>query len=117
MASGMAAVVGMMLDNIANNAIKYGATPLHLTVATAAYGTPELVARDRGPGLPAEVLAGGFKRRGRGVEHRDIEGTGTGLFFCRLVAEAFGGSMGASNPPEGGAKFVFTFAPATNAPG
>jgi PAS domain S-box-containing protein len=66
--------------------------------------------RDNGPGLPEEMLRGAFERfattkRGGGM--------GVGLSISKRIVEAHGGSLSASNRPEGGASFRFTLPLAT----
>lgn len=64
-------------------------------------GTLRLAVVDRGPGMPAEVLARASepffttKPPGRGM--------GLGLFLARSVVERLGGSLRLESPPEGGA--------------
>jgi len=60
--------------------------------------------RDGGAGFPAEDLPRLFQRFGQtGPGSR---GTGLGLYLCRLIGEAHGGSIEASNCPGGGARVV-----------
>jgi two-component system NarL family sensor kinase len=60
--------------------------------------------RDGGAGFPPEDLPKLFQRFGQtGAGSR---GTGLGLFLCRLISEAHGGSIQASNCPGGGARVV-----------
>ena len=60
--------------------------------------------RDGGAGFPAEDLPRLFQRFGQtGPGSR---GTGLGLYLCRLISEAHGGSIEASNCPGGGARVV-----------
>jgi two-component system NarL family sensor kinase len=60
--------------------------------------------RDGGAGFPPEDLPRLFQRFGQtGTGSR---GTGLGLYLCRLISEAHGGSIRASNCPGGGARVV-----------
>jgi two-component system NarL family sensor kinase len=60
--------------------------------------------RDGGCGFPPEDLPRLFQRFGQtGTESRGI---GLGLYLCRLISEAHGGSIHASNCPGGGARVV-----------
>ena len=65
-----------------------------------------LVVADRELGLPATALGRLFEpftQLDRGSPRR---GSGMDLYFCRLVAEAHGGSIRAANREDGGAAFT-----------
>jgi two-component system NarL family sensor kinase len=67
-------------------------------------GAWQVDVRDGGAGFPPEDLPKLFQRFGQtGAGSR---GTGLGLFLCRLISEAHGGSIQASNCPGGGARVV-----------
>jgi two-component system NarL family sensor kinase len=67
-------------------------------------GAWQLDVRDGGPGFPPEDLPRLFQRFGQtGTGSR---GTGLGLYLCRLISEAHGGTIHASNCPGGGARVV-----------
>jgi signal transduction histidine kinase len=55
---------------------------------------------DDGPGFASEIVLQMFKQR---VKGRDSKGHGLGLAFVEAVVRADGGSVTASNRPEGGA--------------
>lgn len=69
---------------------------------------------DTGPGFSDEALAHLFERfwRGAATEQRDLpwgEGFGIGLTLAKALVEAQGGTLAASNAPEGGARFTMAF--------
>ena len=67
-------------------------------------GSWELEVLDGGAGFPPEDLPRLFQRFSQtGASAR---GTGLGLYLCRLISEAHGGSIRASNCPGGGARVV-----------
>ena len=80
-----------ILANYIENAFKYGAAPVEVSV-TERDGWVELRVRDVGPGIPDEFVPLLFERfsRGPGAE-RQAEGTGLGLSIVRSLAEAAGG--------------------------
>lgn len=101
--------VQQVLVNLLRNAAEVlpGDRDGHIYVRSrpAARGMVEVLVRDDGPGLPPEVVARLYEpfvstKRGRGM--------GVGLSICRRIVEAHGGSLDASNEPEGGACLRFT---------
>ena len=64
---------------------------------------------DRGPGLPPGTENRVFEKFFRATpEGGPRRGIGLGLAICRAIVAAHGGSIGASNRPEGGVSFRFT---------
>ncbi|MDQ6807796.1 MAG: HAMP domain-containing histidine kinase [Actinomycetota bacterium] len=61
--------------------------------------------RDHGDGVDPQDLPHVFDRFYRGVNSRGRQGSGLGLAIVRQVAEQHGGSVTASNAPDGGAVF------------
>jgi two-component system NarL family sensor kinase len=60
--------------------------------------------RDGGAGFPPEDLPKLFHRFSQ--TDSSTRGTGLGLYLCRLISEAHGGTIHASNCPGGGARVV-----------
>ncbi|WP_380069529.1 response regulator [Dankookia sp. GCM10030260] len=98
-------VVGAALAGLLDNAIR--ATPEHGTVelgAEQAGGLVRLVVRDRGPGVPAALLADPgkpFAVDGSALT-RKRDGLGLGLAIARLAAARHGGRLVLRTRPEGG---------------
>jgi signal transduction histidine kinase len=61
---------------------------------------------DDGPGFASEIGLQVFKQR---VKGRDSMGHGLGLAFVEAVVRAHGGSVMASNRPDGGALLSITW--------
>jgi two-component system sensor histidine kinase MprB len=61
--------------------------------------------RDHGDGVDPQDLPHVFDRFYRGVNSRGRQGSGLGLAIVRQVAEQHGGSVTATNAPDGGAVF------------
>ena len=101
---GDEALLQRALDNLIDNARKYGgAEPLRVE-ARRAGGAVRIEIRDRGPGFAAGELERVFEPFFRGSSARgQASGFGLGLSLARRVAEAHGGSLRASNAPGGGA--------------
>ena len=83
--------VWQILANYIENAFKYGAPPVEVSV-TERDGWVELEVCDVGPGVPDEFVARLFERFSRGPgAQRQAEGAGLGLSIVRSLAEAVGG--------------------------
>jgi signal transduction histidine kinase len=64
---------------------------------------------DNGPGVPDTLREDIFEAF---VSHReDDDGTGLGLYLCRLFVEEVGGHMEVGTSPMGGARFTLTLPP------
>src|SRR6266404_2828206 len=106
------ALLSRALDNLLDNARKYGVgRPVQLE-ARRENGEVVLAVRDRGPGIPEEDLPRVFDPffRGEGAPSR-APGFGLGLALARRVAEAHGGSARAANSEGGGARIELRLPP------
>jgi len=70
---------------------------------------------DNGPGVPQDVLDLVFLPFWRMPRHRDVPGTGLGLYFVKTMVEEQGGHVELRTRPEGGTCAVVTL-PAAKAP-
>ncbi|MEZ4336802.1 MAG: ATP-binding protein [Sandaracinaceae bacterium] len=86
------------LSNIMRNAAQASDGPIDVTLKSVGDAL-EIEVRDRGPGIPEELLERIFEA----FETTRTRGTGLGLSVARRVVEGHGGTIGASNHPEGGA--------------
>ncbi|WP_439608007.1 sensor histidine kinase [Hydrogenophaga sp.] len=113
-----AVLLVQLLDNLVDNALKYGgdAAPVEITVALDA-GRVRLAVRDRGPGIaPAwrERVFDAFQRgdpAGAGASAPDAparRGAGVGLAVCRTIARAHGGELTLRMRHGGGCSFECT---------
>jgi signal transduction histidine kinase len=101
-------LLGQMLDNLLENAEKYGGAGTLIRVETSREGDLAVLAvEDDGPGLPAEDLPRVFEPFYRSAEarRRGVSGTGLGLAVVRRIATAFGGSVVARSETGRGARF------------
>ncbi len=102
--------IGQVLGNLLSNALRHTPEGGRVEVevrAEAERGVAILEVRDTGEGIPPEALPYIFERffradRGRS---RQAGGSGLGLAIARKLVEAHGGTLTASNRPEGGAVF------------
>ncbi|MDC0673980.1 sensor histidine kinase [Nannocystis radixulma] len=97
-----------LMLNLLENAAKYTPPGSAIDVAARVEGTNVVVeVADRGDGIPVgqeERIFDKFVRVGRARE----AGFGLGLAICRAIAVAHGGTIAASNRPQGGAVFRVT---------
>jgi two-component system, OmpR family, sensor kinase len=98
-----------ILANLLRNAIVHtpDGTPIDLTLeAGDAWATIKV--RDHGPGLPPGDPNAVFERfwRDSAARGRDDGGAGLGLAIVAALVNAHGGTVDASNPPDGGALFT-----------
>jgi signal transduction histidine kinase/PAS domain-containing protein len=108
-----AARVGRILENLVGNALKYA--PDHSPVVVGADVAGMWLAvhiDDEGIGIPEEdrpLVAEPFHRAWNVRESR-IPGTGLGLYICRRLVEAHGGSLTIGDRPDGraGTRVSFT---------
>lgn len=101
----------VVLDNLADNAFKYGASRLVLTSERAAPPTIRLAAEDDGQGFEPDQAEEIFRAFHRGAHGRQLarHGTGLGLSISRGLARGMGGDLVAeSDGPGRGARFVLT---------
>ena len=95
--SGDAKLLRRMLRNILENARRYGAPPVSVTIARGEAGRVELRVRDHGPGVPEserERIFEPFYRVAGTVSSQSAEGysgTGLGLSLVRRIARHHGG--------------------------
>ncbi len=109
--------VQLALLNLLDNAVKYGAKAVEVTVSLSDGSTrkvrgsdPWIIAvRDDGPGIPAEERKQLFERffRGRQAVRSQERGSGIGLSLVQFVAEAHGGRVTVAEPDDGGKGTVF----------
>jgi two-component system sensor histidine kinase SenX3 len=98
-----------VLDNLVENAIKYG--PAHGAPAielTRADGCARIAVIDRGVGIPEAERERIFERFYRASNAHDVTdtGLGLGLYICRRIVEEHDGRIRHDETPGGGSTFV-----------
>lgn len=85
-------MVGQAVSNLIDNALKYGAGTIRLSVE-ADGGSVAIVVRDDGPGIPPDRRAAALQRFGRLDPSRHESGAGLGLSLVAAVARLHGGTI------------------------
>lgn len=99
-----------VLFNLIENAVKYSPDPRPITIEVRIVaGRMRCRIADQGMGIPADLRGRLFSRfvRERSERLRSISGFGVGLYICRGVIEAHGGTIGVDSELGRGAVFTF----------
>jgi two-component system NarL family sensor kinase len=100
-----ASLLQRLLENLLLNALHNSLRGQRVWLQLSRQGTAWLIdVRDGGRGFAAEDLRRLFQRFAR--SGNSSAGVGLGLYLCRLICEAHGGTITASNDPAGGARVV-----------
>ena len=96
-----------MFTNFLENALRYSPAGTTTTVGVEQDGSYlRAFVDDQGPGLPEGVTSAKlFRLFGKGKESTGK--AGLGLYFCKITAERWGGSVGCENRASGGTRFWF----------
>jgi signal transduction histidine kinase len=107
------------IADLLDNAIKFGAgKPIHILLSSTAEWA-RVTVRDQGIGIAPEDLLRIFDRFERAVSDRNYGGLGLGLYFCKSVVEAMGGTLAVESALGKGSCFTIQFpreAPTVHAP-
>lgn len=103
-------LIGRVLSNLIENAIKYSPAGGRVTVEVAPFPQVTVVrVTDQGMGIPPDRLDAVFERYERAVpDGSDIPGTGVGLYSARRLVEAHGGRVTAKSELGTGSVFTVT---------
>ncbi len=109
-AAGEDTYVEQVLRNLLGNAAKYGGAGSTVTVvAEADASCVRLRVEDEGPGIDEEEVDQLFELFYRSPRTASsTSGAGIGLFVCRQLVAAMGGTITAERRPDGGAAFIVT---------
>jgi signal transduction histidine kinase len=88
------------ITNLMTNACRFARREIRIRTTDQGQGV-ELTIEDDGPGIQEDLLPRVFER----FVHTGGSGTGLGLSIVYGIAVAHGGTVHASNRPEGGARF------------
>lgn len=107
---GDAELLRTLVSNLLRNAIRFSPRGEVVSLAGSVRDGEFLIrVRDRGAGIPKEVLANIFDRFVQSAgESRRGRGHGLGLAIAKGIAELHGGDIAAATEPDGGAVFTAT---------
>jgi len=109
---GNALLLGELLDNLLDNALRYAPRGGSVTVKCGREGrTPFLSVEDDGPGIPAREHARILERFYR-VPGTPGDGSGLGLAIVKEVVSNHGATLQIEAPAGGGTRIVVRFPPA-----
>ena len=105
-----ATIVGRILDNLLDNAIKFTPAEGTITVRAALRDGEVLVSvADTGEGVPEASRKQVFDKFAQvKIERMGQRGSGLGLTFCKLATEAHGGQIWVEDNQPRGSRFVFS---------
>lgn len=111
-----AQLVRQLLDNLIDNAVKYGGTQQTVEIVARNLESNLLLSvGDRGPGIPAPLRERMFQMFERGAHSSTTSdegtprGAGLGLALCRAIVAAHGGSIQARQRQRGGTRMDCLF--------
>lgn len=103
---------GLVISSLVENAIKYSEAgkEIVLRLHDNAEAGVTLEVEDHGPGIPAAEIDRVFERfyRGEGSAGK-TRGSGLGLYICRTLTRAMGGSVEVQSVPGEGSCFIVRF--------
>ncbi|GAA3236159.1 ATP-binding protein [Dactylosporangium siamense] len=106
-----------LVDNLIGNAVKYTAPGVVPRIEICSVRVEGDLVRveitDNGIGIPAGQHEAIFNNFHRAHRSGGYAGTGLGLAICKRIVERHGGSITATDNPDGGSRFVFTLPKAT----
>ena len=100
-------LMGQVLINLLDNALKYSPADQPIEIrGWATDRTLTLSVTDHGPGIPEGQEERIFEKLIRIQQGQARPGAGLGLAICKVVVQAHGGRISASNRATGGAQFL-----------
>lgn len=105
-----AALIGLAIQQLIDNAARYSQAGSPLTVAARAVeGDVTISVKDEGPGVPEHEQKRIFEKFYRGPQARhNVTGTGMGLSIAREIVRAHAGKVWVASAPGQGAEFCIS---------
>jgi two-component system, OmpR family, sensor histidine kinase KdpD len=101
-------LIGLALRQILDNAIKYSPPTATLEVVARGNGAVDIAVRNSGATIPEREQARIFERFYRGVQARQVPGTGMGLAIVQEIVRAHGGTLRVVSSPDAGTTFTLS---------
>jgi two-component system sensor histidine kinase KdpD len=101
-------LIGLALRQILDNAIKYSPPTATLEVVARGNGAVEIAVRNSGATIPEREQARIFERFYRGVQARQVPGSGMGLAIVQEIVRAHGGTLRVVSSPDAGTTFTLS---------
>lgn len=93
-----------LLTNLIVNAYRYGGTTIAVEASRGPDGV-QIAVSDDGPGVPPDLIPTLFEPFTRGRQAGSVGGSGIGLALCRVLVQAFGGTIWYETNHPRGARF------------
>ncbi|MGH2792987.1 MAG: ATP-binding protein [Actinomycetota bacterium] len=104
---GFESLLRRLLENLADNAVKYTAERGTISISLVDEGDDVVVTfADDGVGMTPDEVAHAFDRFWRSDRSRERPGSGLGLAIAKTVAEAHGGTIEVVSEPDAGTTFT-----------
>jgi signal transduction histidine kinase len=103
--------IRMVLENLVNNASKYSADGLPITVQAQRHaGTVRIRVKDQGVGIGKQDIPKLYQKFSRIYNNRStvVDGTGLGLYWSKRIIELHSGTLGVSSRVGYGSTFTIT---------
>jgi two-component system sensor histidine kinase KdpD len=101
-------LIGLALRQLLDNAIKYSPPTSTIEVAAHGNGAVEISVRNSGATIPERERARIFERFYRGVQARQVPGSGMGLAIVQEIVRAHGGTLRVASAPDDGTTFTLS---------
>jgi signal transduction histidine kinase len=99
-------LLALALRQLLDNALKYSPPTSTIDISATTNGSLRIVVHNSGTTIPEREQARIFERFYRGVDVRQIPGTGMGLAIVERIAQAHGGRLMVASSPEQGTSFT-----------
>jgi two-component system, OmpR family, sensor kinase len=104
---GFESLLRRLLENLADNAVKYTAERGTISLSLVDEGDDAVITvADDGVGMTPDEVAHAFDRFWRSDRSRERPGSGLGLAIAKTVAEAHGGTIQVASEPDAGTTFT-----------